>query len=268
MSALRPPTALTVAGSDSGGGAGIQADLKTFAAHGVHGCSAITAVTAQSSLGVDAVDALAPRTVAAQIDAVLRDIGADAVKLGMLANGAIVEAVADALARHRPSATVVDPVMIAASGDRLLEDAAVAALCERLLPLATVVTPNAPEAEALTGIRVGDEASMESAARELIERGSGAALIKGGHLAGDDVVNLFHDGRSAHLIRHPRIAAEGHGTGCVLSSAIAARIALGESLPDAIRGASELVHRALERGYRVGAGTARVLNVFAPADGV
>ena len=200
-SASPPPVALTIAGSDSGGGAGIQADLKTFHQWKVYGASALTAVTAQNTLGVQAVHALPPSIVAAQIDSVFSDLAPRAVKCGMLANAAIVRQVAGALARLRPDAFVLDPVMVATSGDVLLEPDAVAALRRDLVPLATVVTPNWPEAVLLTGVRDATIEGMEAAARALVEAGAGAALVKGGHLEGDEVADLLWDGRRRRVFR-------------------------------------------------------------------
>ena len=247
-------TALTIAGSDSGGGAGIQADLRTFTAHGVHGTTAITAITAQNTLGVTAVLALPPDIVVAQIDAVVTDLGADVVKIGMLANAAIAAAVADALVRHRLSPVVLDPVMVAKGGAALLDEAAVAVLRSRLFPLATIVTANVPEAEALTGVSVTDVASSRRAASAMVEAGAGAAVVKGGHLPGDAIDVLF-DGTTFTEFAGPRIATpHTHGTGCTFAAAIAARLALGASLVDAVRAAKAYVTRAIERAPGLGHG--------------
>ena len=246
--------ALTIAGSDSGGGAGIQADLKTFAAHGVHGTSAITAVTAQNSVAVIDWVALPPRMVVAQMDAVASDMAVAAVKLGMLANTAIVEAVADALRRLALPNLVVDPVMVAKSGDRLLDPAAESALIQRVFPLAAVVTPNLPEAEALLGRPVRDLAAMREAARALLDLGSAAVVVKGGHLEGA-AVDVFYDGRNFEELPAQRILTRNtHGTGCTFSAAIAARLALGEELLPAVRGAKAYLTEALRRSYSVGHG--------------
>ena len=247
-------TALTIAGSDSGGGAGIQADLRTFTAHGVHGTTAITAITAQNTLGVTAVLAFPPDIVVAQIDAVVTDLGADVVKIGMLANAAIAAAVADALVRHRLSPVVLDPVMVAKGGAALLDEAAVAVLRSRLFPLATIVTANVPEAEALTGVSVTDVASARRAASAMVEAGAGAAVVKGGHLPGDAIDVLF-DGTTFTEFAGPRIATpHTHGTGCTFAAAIAARLALGASLVDAVRAAKAYVTRAIERAPGLGHG--------------
>ncbi|MEO8482354.1 MAG: bifunctional hydroxymethylpyrimidine kinase/phosphomethylpyrimidine kinase [Acidobacteriota bacterium] len=247
-------TALTIAGSDSSGGAGIQADLRTFTAHGVHGTSAITAITAQNTLGVTAVLALPPELVVAQIDAVIADLGADAVKIGMLANAGIAAAVAQALARHRLSPVVLDPVMVAKGGASLLDDAAIGVLRSRLFPLATVVTANIPEAEALTGLRVTDVSSARRAAALMVEAGARAAIVKGGHLTGDAVDVLF-DGITFTEFASPRIATRHtHGTGCTFASAIAAQLALGASLLDAVGSSKIYVTRAIEHAPGLGHG--------------
>ena len=257
-----PPRLLTIAGSDSGGGAGIQADLKTFAAHGAYGMSAVTALTAQNTRGVRAVHAAPPDFVAAQIDAVFEDLGVDAVKIGMLADAGVVCAVAARLRawlgpgpRPRPP-VVLDPVMVAKSGDPLLADDAVAAIVEELLPLATLVTPNQPELERLVRRQVGEgEAERLAAARGLAVGGGPAVLAKGGHVAGDEVVDLLVDGDEVHRFAHPRIATTSdHGTGCTLSSAIAARLGAGELLPEAVRGGIEYLQGALRAAYPLGGG--------------
>jgi len=245
---------LTVAGSDSGGGAGIQADLRTFAAHGVHGTSAITAVTAQNSVAVLDWVALEPRMVVAQMEAVASDMPVAAAKTGMLATAAIVSAVAAAIERLRLPLVVVDPVMIAKSGDRLLDRDAETAYRERLLPLATVVTPNLPEAESLLGRPVRTLAEMREAARALRAMGPRAVVVKGGHLEGD-AVDVFWDGERMEDLSAPRIATKNtHGTGCTYSAAIAARLALGDPLLDAVRGAKAYLTEAIRRSYSIGRG--------------
>lgn len=245
---------LTIAGSDSGGGAGIQADLLTLAAHGVHGTSAITAVTAQNSVAVLDWVALEPRMVVAQIEAVAGDMPVAAAKTGMLATAAIVAAVADAIARLALPFVVVDPVMVAKSGDRLLDPEAEAAYRDRLLPLATVVTPNLPEAEALLGRPVRTLSDMREAARALHAMGARAVVVKGGHLEGD-AVDVFFDGRRLEELPAARIAtANTHGTGCTYSAAIAARLALGDPLLEAVRGAKAYLTEAIRRSYSVGRG--------------
>jgi hydroxymethylpyrimidine/phosphomethylpyrimidine kinase len=256
-----PPRLLTIAGSDSGGGAGIQADLKTFAAHGVYGMSAITALTAQNTRGVRAVQETPPDFVAAQIDAVFEDIGVDAVKIGMLASAPIVRTVADRLRwwlERNPAPVVLDPVMIAKSGHALLRDDAVEAVIEDLVPLSTLVTPNLPELERLagtTGLAVASEEDRLRAAAGLAERGP-AILAKGGHAEGGEVVDLLveADG-TVHRFRHPRLDTPStHGTGCTLSSAIAARLGRGEDLATAVGGAVDWLHAAMKAAYPLGSG--------------
>jgi hydroxymethylpyrimidine/phosphomethylpyrimidine kinase len=248
-------TALTIAGSDSGGGAGIQADLKTFAAHGVFGTSAVTAVTAQNTVGVPAVFALPSDLVTAQIEAVASDIALHAVKTGMLANAAIVEAVAAAIESLDLPPVVVDPVMIAKSGDRLLEPEAVAALATELIPRAYVVTPNIPEAEALTGMAIPTVKEARRAARRLREMGPLAVVIKGGHLEGAEIVDLIWDGHEMIELRAPRVdSASTHGTGCTFASAIAANLALGRPLREAVERAKTYVGGAIRHAAAIGRG--------------
>jgi hydroxymethylpyrimidine/phosphomethylpyrimidine kinase len=250
--------ALTIAGSDSGGGAGIQADLRTFAAHGLHGACAITAVTAQNTVAVVDYVALEPRMVVAQIDAVASDMPVAAVKTGMLANRAIVEAVAEAVGRLRLPHVVVDPVMVANSGDRLLDSAAEAAYRGRLFPLAEVVTPNLPETEALLARPVRTLEAMKQAARDLHALGPRAVVVKGGHLAGHPV-DVFFDGQRIEELLAPRIDTRNtHGTGCTLSAAIAARLALGQELLEAVRGAKAYLTEALRGAYTLGRGAGPV----------
>jgi hydroxymethylpyrimidine/phosphomethylpyrimidine kinase len=250
----RVRTALTIAGSDSGGGAGIQADLKTFSALGVFGMSALTAITAQNTLGVTAVFELPPDIVAAQIDAVVTDIGVDAAKTGMIANSEIIKVVAAKIREHGISTLVVDPVMVATSGDRLLHEESVAALRTELLPLATVVTPNLPEAGVLIGREVSSLDEMRDAARAIVGLGTRSVLVKGGHLDGDSV-DVFYDGQ--HFLELPARRIETtstHGTGCTLASAIAALLAKGEPLEQAITQAKAYVTAAIERAYPIGHG--------------
>ncbi len=248
------PKALTIAGSDSGGGAGIQADLKTFTAFRVFGMSVLTAVTAQNSLGVQGVLDLPPAFVARQIDAVLGDFGADAVKIGMLATAPIVEAVAERLRAYRPPWIVLDPVMIAKSGDPLLQPDARAALARDLLPLADVVTPNLHEAAALAEMPVATEPDMEEAARRLAALGARRVLVKGGHLK-ESATDILWDGRSVTRYTAPRIdSPHTHGTGCTFSSAIAAGLALGRPLPEAVREAKAYVTAAIRGGFQPGRG--------------
>ena len=247
-------TALTIAGSDSSGGAGIQADLKTFAVHGVFGTSAITALTAQNTRGVTPVHAVPAAMVVAQIDAVVSDLGTDAVKIGMLASAEIAAAVADALKRHDLHPVVLDTVMVAKGGARLLDEAAVDTIRRRHLPLAALVTANVPEAEALTGLRVATIAEARLAARRLVELGARACLVKGGHLDGP-AIDVLDNGTTVTEIAGPRIdTVHTHGTGCTLAAAIAARLARGEPLIDAVRGAKTYVTRAIERAPGLGHG--------------
>ncbi|MGH9183286.1 MAG: bifunctional hydroxymethylpyrimidine kinase/phosphomethylpyrimidine kinase [Acidimicrobiales bacterium] len=254
----RPPVALTIAGSDSGGGAGIVADLKTFEAHGVWGTCAIVAVTAQNTLGVHAVETLSPGLVEAQIAAVTADLGVDAAKTGMLATAELVGAVADALETGSPP-LVVDPVLVSKHGDRLLADDAVVALWDRLLPLATVVTPNLAEAAALTGAEVSDRDAMVDAARRLAGRGPATVLVKGGHLGGQGSPDLLYAGGRATWLEAPRLRGRHtHGTGCVLSAAIAAELARGMDPPDACVAAKHFVERAIAAGVELGGGVGPV----------
>lgn len=224
---MRPPRVLTVAGSDSGGGAGIEADLKTFERLGVFGMAAVTAVTAQNTLGVHGVWTLPPEAISRQIAAVADDIGLDAVKTGMLGTRPIVEAVAEALVRDAGGARlVVDPVLVAKGGERLLDEDALQAVKGRLVPLAAVLTPNIPEAEALTGIRIADRDGQEAAARALVAMGAGFVVVKGGHGDGPVVEDVWADGRASGSVRHPRIAGpKWHGTGCTFSAAMGAGLA-------------------------------------------
>jgi hydroxymethylpyrimidine/phosphomethylpyrimidine kinase len=248
-------TALTIAGSDSGAGAGIQADLKTFAAHGVYGTSAITAVTAQNTLGVTDWQALPADLVIAQIEAIAGDIGADAVKTGMLANAAIVEAVAATISSLDLPLVVVDPVMIAKGGDRLLEEEAVQAMRTELLPLAHVVTPNIPEAEVLAGMPIGSVADMREAAARILGLGPRVVMVKGGHLDGPESIDVISTGAETWEIRGPRIATTStHGTGCTLASAIAANLAKGLADRAAIEAAREYLAGAIANAPGIGKG--------------
>ena len=249
------PVALTVAGSDSGGGAGIQADLKTFHQWGVYGTSALTAVTAQNTLGVQEIHPVPTATIAAQVRSVATDLPPAAVKSGMLANAGIVHTVAAAIRRHRLGNYVLDPVMVATSGDRLLARGAVAAVRDELLPLASVVTPNWPEAALLTGVTEANLSGMAMAARDIVDAGAGAALVKGGHLGGEEVVDLFWDGERELRFRAPRIdTRHTHGTGCTLSAAIAAGLARGTPLAEAVGAAVAWVRKAIEGAPGLGAG--------------
>jgi hydroxymethylpyrimidine/phosphomethylpyrimidine kinase len=251
----RVPKVLTIAGSDSGGGAGIQADLKTFAALGVFGMSAITAVTAQNTLGVTRVLALPPVMVKAQIDAVVTDIGADAFKTGMLANRAIIRAVASKIREYECERVVVDPVMVAASGARLLEEDAVETYKRELFPLATVVTPNVPEAEALTGLQIRSERDQKEAARAMKRLGPRYVVVKGGHLNGEESVDLLFDGRTFKEFRAERIATKNtHGTGCTFASAVACGLARRLPVEDSVAAAKEYVTSAIRASFAVGRG--------------
>ena len=262
------PRVLTIAGSDSGGGAGIQADLKTFAALGCYGMTAITALTAQNTLGVRAIHGVPPAMLREQIDAVVEDIGLDAVKIGMLHAPEIVQTVADAIDRHVLKKVVLDPVMVATSGAVLIENPAIAALVRELFGRATVVTPNLDEACLLVGRPLNGEDDMQVAAQELLAMGAHAVLLKGGHLAGDVVSDLLVlQNGEAHWMRAPRIhTANTHGTGCTLSSAIAAQLALGASLLEAVQAARVYVRAALEAGAKVrtGAGSGPLNHGHAP----
>ncbi len=261
----RPPVALTVAGSDSGGGAGIQADLKTFHAFGVFGTSALTAVTAQNTRGVTDVQAIRPEVVRDQVRAVAEDLSPAACKSGMLANEPVVRAVAGALREAAIPAYVLDPVMVAQSGDRLLERDAVRTLREELVPLADVATPNLEEAALLAGREaVEDEDDMRRAAEAVREQGARAVLITGGHLGGDRVVDLLLDGEGWRAWRGDRIdAPNAHGTGCTLSSAVAAGLALGRDLRDAVDVAVRFTRRAIRTAPDLGGGSGP-LNHWAP----
>ncbi|GBD10547.1 Hydroxymethylpyrimidine/phosphomethylpyrimidine kinase [bacterium HR23] len=250
----RVPVAMTIAGSDSGGGAGIQADLKTFAALGVYGTCVITALTAQNTQRVSAVHEVPPDFVAQQIDTVVSDIPPDAVKTGMLANASIIRVVVEKARSLRLPNLVVDPVMVAKSGDPLLREDAVSALRDLLIPLATVVTPNIPEAEALTGVSVRSIKDARRAARLLVEMGAKTAVVKGGHWQGP-AVDVFFDGQEFHLLRAPRIETTStHGTGCTFASAIAAGLARGVPPLDAVRQAKRYVTWAMRRAFPLGHG--------------
>jgi len=244
--------ALTIAGSDSGGGAGIQADLKTFAALGVHGSSAITALTAQNTIAVTGVHNVPPEFVQKQIKAILDDIGADTIKIGMLSNTEIIGTVASSIRKHHFKNVILDPVMVAASGGKLLQDDAIDALKKELIPLATLITPNLPEAEVLLDHPIKTVEDMKKSSKELLKLHCKAVLLKGGHLEGKKVVDVFTDGKKEFIVEHEKLPKEGHGTGCTLSSAIAAYLALGSSLEESVRKAIAYVIGALEHGYPVG----------------
>ncbi|MEM8530132.1 MAG: bifunctional hydroxymethylpyrimidine kinase/phosphomethylpyrimidine kinase [Chloroflexota bacterium] len=254
--------ALTIAGSDSGGGAGIQADLKTFMAHGVYGASVITAITVQNTLGVRAFEALSPLLVAGQIDAVLDDIGANAIKTGMLASTEVVEVVVETLSRYKVVNLVVDPVMVAQSGDPLLAMEAVNAIRERLLPMAVLITPNLPEAGFLLNRSVEQEQDMYDAARDLHTLGPRYVLLKGGHLAGD-IVDVLYDGTSFHTLRSPRIPTRHtHGTGCTYASAITALLAQGTPMEQSVNQAHTYVLEAIRHAQAIGRGDSPVHHLW------
>ena len=246
--------ALTIAGSDSGGGAGIQADLKTFAAYGVYGASVITSVTAQNTVGVAGAHHLPPEFVAQQLEAVLADIPFDAAKTGMLPNPEITEVVASKLREYGVENLVVDPVMISTSGHRLMEESGVKVVKEALFPLAKVATPNLREAEVLSGIRVTSIEEMKDAARRIRDLGPRFVLVKGGHLIGN-ATDILYDGEAFHQFSAARVKARPlHGTGCTLSAAIAAGLALGRPVWEAVRIAKDYISEAIGRSMRVGKG--------------
>lgn len=258
---------LSIAGSDCGGGAGIQADLKTFAANGCYGMSVITALTAQNTTGVSGIHAVPPRFAVEQLDAIYSDIGSDAVKIGMLYSAELIEAVAERLRRYRVKNIVLDPVMVAQSGDRLLEDDAVEAIKSHLMPLAEVVTPNLPEAQVLCGRRLDGAEQCAAAAKELAEAGCSAVLIKGGHGDGPGSEDLLYFRGQDRLVTlsADRIATRNnHGTGCTLSSAIAACLAKGADVETAVRDAKHYITAAIRAGagYRLGHGHGPVHHFF------
>lgn len=262
------PRVLSIAGSDSGGGAGIQADLKTFAALGCFGMTAITALTAQNTTGVRAIHGVPPQMLRDQIDAVLEDIGVDAVKIGMLHTPDLVRTVAQAMVQHQLQRVVLDPVMLATSGAKLITDEAVSLLVAELFPRAVVITPNLDEAALLVGQALHTPQDMAQAAQTLLNQGARAVLIKGGHLAGDTVVDLLLvQGAEPLWMQAPRIpTANTHGTGCTLSSAIAAHLALGTTLPEAVQQARCFVRQALQAGaaIKTGHGSGPLNHGFAP----
>lgn len=254
MPHVRPPTVMTIAGSDSGGGAGIQADLKTLSALGVFGTSTLTAITAQNTVGVTAVHEVPTDVIRAQIDAVVTDIGADAVKTGMLSSSEIVDAVAEAIGHHGIANLVVDPVMVAKSGDRLLRQEAINALCTSLIPLAAVVTPNIPEAEDLTGARIQSDQDVRDAAVRIIAMGARSVVIKGGHREGPPT-DVLYDGQEFQEFTTERVPSTNtHGTGCTFASAVAAGLAHGLDTPAAVAQAKEYVTAAIRASYPIGQG--------------
>jgi hydroxymethylpyrimidine/phosphomethylpyrimidine kinase len=247
---------LSIAGSDSGGGAGIQADLKTFSALGCFGMTAITAITAQNTRGVDAIHAVPAEMLAKQIDAVVTDIGVDAVKIGMLHDPDVVNVVAQAIRRYQWRRVVLDPVMVAAGGDRLIAEETIAVLVRELFPLATVITPNLHEAALLLGRSVQNESELAAAAEDLMKSGAQAVLLKGGHLRGKEVVDLLLQ-RDSQVIRMSSLRIESrntHGTGCTLSSAVACHLAVGHELAEAVRLARSYVYQAIAQGADVKTG--------------
>ena len=264
----RYPTALTIAGSDSGGGAGIQADIKTFSALGVYGASVITSVTAQNTQGVRGIQAISPEILKGQLDAVFEDITIDAVKIGMLHNKAAAEIVVDTIDKFSPSYIILDPVMISTSGNKLLHDDAIHIIVRELFKRTTLVTPNINEAEFLSGMKISSEKEMEQAANKLLALGCRAVLMKGGHLKGDNMTDILYVTNSTPL----RLSAEtiattnGHGTGCTLSSAIAAYLALGKNLQEAVKLAKEYITKAIFAGKDVttGHGHGPLNHFFAP----
>jgi hydroxymethylpyrimidine/phosphomethylpyrimidine kinase len=262
---MTQPVALTIAGSDSSGGAGIQADLKTFAAFGVYGATVLTALTAQNTCGVTAIADVDPAFIAAQIDAVVEDLPIAAAKTGMLSRSAVIEVVAGRLRAHPVPYLVVDPVMVAASGDVLLEPEAITSVRDQMIPLATIVTPNVHEAEILTGIKVTGVDAMREAARALVANGARAALVKGGRFGAGDAVDIYYDGRTLREFRARRVPVErAHGTGCTLSAALAASLALGLSLENAVGAAKRYVTRALETAPRLGHGAIPLNHLVKP----
>lgn len=252
----RYPRVLSIAGSDSGGGAGIQADLKTFSALGCFGMTAITALTAQNTCGVSGIHSVPPAMLSGQIDAVASDIGVDAVKIGMLHDPEVATVVAQAIKRYQWKHVVLDPVMVATSGDRLIADETISVLVRELFPLATVVTPNLDEAALLLGRAITTEAELEDAAAGLLAMGAQAVLVKGGHLPGAQVIDvLLQSGSAACRMSAARLESRNtHGTGCTLSSAIASHLALGQSLEEATRSARNYVYQAIAHGADVQTG--------------
>ncbi|HHJ09737.1 MAG TPA: bifunctional hydroxymethylpyrimidine kinase/phosphomethylpyrimidine kinase [Bacteroidetes bacterium] len=263
------PKVLTIAGSDSGGGAGIQADLKTISALGCYGTSAITAVTVQNTLGVSNIHPVPVDIVKEQIEAVLSDIGTDAVKIGMLHSVKIIEAVKNVLKEYKPAFIILDPVMVAASGDKLIEDDTIEVMIKELFPLATVITPNLDEAAIIAGMPVKTQEDMIRAAKKILSYGSRSVLVKGGHLPGNKLFDIFLTNKDSCplIMENKKIQSHNiHGTGCTLSSAIASLLAKGESLEQAVKKGIVYVHTAIERGknYKTGNGHGPVNHFFAP----
>ncbi len=261
-----PACVLTIAGSDSGGGAGIQADLHTFAAFGLHGLSAITAVTAQNTRQVVSIHRVPPREVERQLQTLFVDFRILAVKIGMLGSAANAAVVADALRAARVRKLVLDPVLVSSSGTNLLPTRGRAVVRAELIPLTEILTPNLPEAEALLGRRLNTDAAVRRGARDLLELGANAVLLKGGHGTGDVVCDYLVDARGLHEFRHPRIPVRAHGTGCVLSAAVAAGLAQGRSRLAAVQAAQIFLQNALHDSYRVGKSLNRTLRIGAGRD--
>ena len=256
------PHALSIAGSDSGAGAGIQADLKTFAALGVYGTTVITAITAQNTVGVSKIFPLDPDLINAQLDAVIEDIGANALKTGMLATAPIIEAVAENLRRHKLENIVVDPVMLATSGEWLLKKSAIETLRSQLIPLAVLVTPNIPEADALTGMTIRTAREIRRAAARILDLGAHSVIIKGGHRRGP-AADLFFDGKKFRELKTRRIHTQHtHGTGCTFSAAIVAYLARGEKLESAVVQAKTYITAAIRHGFPIGAGRGPVNHFY------
>ncbi|MCR4430361.1 MAG: bifunctional hydroxymethylpyrimidine kinase/phosphomethylpyrimidine kinase [Tepidanaerobacteraceae bacterium] len=246
--------ALTIAGSDSGGGAGIQADIKTFSAHGVFGMSVITSITAQNTVGVIGIEDVSPDMVALQMKAVFEDLYPDAVKIGMVSSESIIAAVAEGLERYRPANVVLDPVMISKSKSPLLKPEAVEALKQKLIPLSSVVTPNLMEARELSGVEIKDKKDMREAAMIILALGAGAVIVKGGHLTGD-AADILYDGKDFYEFKSERIHTKNtHGTGCTFSSAIAANLALGCGLAEAVERAKTYITGAIQNALDIGSG--------------
>ena len=250
-------TALTIAGSDSSGGAGIQADIKTMLTNGVYAMSAVTALTAQNTAGVTGIMEVTPEFLGKELDAVFTDIYPDAVKIGMVSSAELIHVIADRLKKYHADNIVIDPVMVATSGDRLISEAAAQAIRRHIFPLATLVTPNVPEAEYITGMPIRSEADFPAAAAALRDMGAGAVLLKAGHLDGAELTEYLFDGNGCHTFRYPRTDTPNtHGTGCTLSSAVAAFLAQDYPLEEAVLCAENYVHEAIVRGreYRLGNG--------------
>ncbi|ELR98956.1 bifunctional hydroxymethylpyrimidine kinase/phosphomethylpyrimidine kinase [Gloeocapsa sp. PCC 73106] len=258
------PVALTIAGSDSGGGAGIQADLRTFAFHRVHGASAITCITAQNTLGVTAVEGVRPSLVGLQITSVARDLKPKAVKLGMLYNQEIMQTVISQVREWNFSALVVDPVMVSRTGAKLIDEAAITTLAREIIPLALIVTPNRYEAQILSGLEIQTWADMEKAAEKIYNLGAKAVLVKGGAMAGElQGVDLWFDGQTFYTLKTTRVLTKhNHGTGCTLSAAIAANLALGKTIFQSVVQAKEYLTEALKHSLKVGQGHGPVGHFF------